>query len=333
MQPEDPDDTSSSSQKPKIQQQRASQHGTSLFEVPAPVKRIFNRFPLSTYPANELPLRAPKSRSQHALYIFQRQGTEVGSPSCNPSCLKWQTFLKIAQIQFIPIASNNHASPSGALPFLLPSPSSNTAPQQPPTPIPASKLLKWAKDQNNALREPEDVRLEAYQTLLETRIRRAWVSLPKPLKYSEQPHETNPPPHQLFHLYLTPSNFSSVAHPCYITPTSTSPLIQLSLAHDLRTAATSELLKTPNPTAPGCAPVIDAEALYTEAEDAFLALSTLLGDDEWFLGAQGPGLLDASVFAYTHLLLDDGMGWVDGRLGRAVGRWGNLVRHRERVVG
>ena len=48
--------------------------------------------------------------------------------------------------------------------------------------------------------------------------------------------------------------------------------------------------------------------IYSEAEKAFEALSFLLGDDEWFFGSVKPGLFDAAVFAYTHLLLDDGLG-------------------------
>jgi metaxin len=37
------------------------------------------------------------------------------------------------------------------------------------------------------------------------------------------------------------------------------------------------------------------------------------------------------VFAYTHLLLDEDLGWVDRRLGWEVMARGNLVRHRRRL--
>ena len=43
-----------------------------------------------------------------------------------------------------------------------------------------------------------------------------------------------------------------------------------------------------------------------------------------------PGLLDAAVFAYTHLLLDEEMRWEEMRLQRQVMERGNLVRHRKR---
>ena len=77
--------------------------------------------------------------------------------------------------------------------------------------------------------------------------------------------------------------------------------------------------------------MIDPETLYVEAEEAFEALSTLLGEEEWFFGAEYPGLFDASVFAYTHLLLDEELGWVEGRLAWQLKERGNLVRHRRRV--
>jgi metaxin len=60
----------------------------------------------------------------------------------------------------------------------------------------------------------------------------------------------------------------------------------------------------------------------------------LLGKDDWFFGARNPALFDASVFAYTHLLLDDGLGkgWVDARLRDALKERKRLVTHRDRIL-
>ena len=81
--------------------------------IPRPLKKLFDRFPLVSYPPNELPMRAPldrrrlyKSRSRqyevygreslieedrHKLYVFtSEKGAEQGWPSFNPGCLKWQ---------------------------------------------------------------------------------------------------------------------------------------------------------------------------------------------------------------------------------------------------
>jgi metaxin len=94
----------------------------------------------------------------------------------------------------------------------------------------------------------------------------------------------------------------------------------------LRLAAEKELLKFST--------VISAETLYNQAEEAFAALETLLGRDDWFFGASRPGLFDASVFAYTHLLLDEGLGkgWLDTRLPDALMSRKRLISHRDRIL-
>lgn len=128
---------------------------------------------------------------------------------------------------------------------------------------------------------------------------------------------------QIYSVYLCP-NATSIAEPFYVLPASNNAFVRLTVAHDLRRAAEQELLKF--------SAVINAESLYKEAEDAFAALETLLGNDKWFFGASRPSLFDASVFAYTHLLLDDKLGWVETRLLDSLSRHESLVRHRDRIV-
>ncbi|KNG47849.1 mitochondrial outer membrane protein [Stemphylium lycopersici] len=273
---------------------------SSIFSVPAPIKQLFDQFPLLTYPVNEFPQRVPQHGNAHVLYVFTTdQGALQGAPSYNPACLKWQAYLKFSKIPFRIASANNHASPSGSLPFLIAS--SPEASKQAP-PIPSSKLQRWAMNNSDkAIEEPGDLRYEAYLSLLDHRIRRAW----------------------LYTIYLS-SNTATIAEPLYILPTSRNPFVRLSIARDLRAAAEAELLKYST--------VINEETLFNQADEAFAALDKLLGGDEWFFGAQRPGLFDASVFAYTHLLLDEGLGrgWVDGRLrDRVMGKRG-LVEHRER---
>ena len=61
------------------------------FKIPTPLARLFNRFPLLTYPPNELPARSPRLRDLPALYVFISEEDALrGMPSFNPSCLKWQ---------------------------------------------------------------------------------------------------------------------------------------------------------------------------------------------------------------------------------------------------
>jgi metaxin len=130
---------------------------------------------------------------------------------------------------------------------------------------------------------------------------------------------------QLYCIYLS-HNAPSIAEPLYILPTSANPLVRLTIARELRIAAEKELLKFSS--------VINADTLYNQAQEAFAALETLLDADDWFFGAPGPGLFDASVFAYTHLLLDNrlGKGWSDTRLRDALMSRKRLISHRNRIV-
>ena len=79
---------------------------------------------------------------------------------------------------------------------------------------------------------------------------------------------------------------------------------------------------------------MSAETLYNQAEEAFTALDSLLGDNDWFFDAENPSLFDASVFAYTHLLLDDGLGkgWLDTRLRDALMSRQRLIAHRNKIL-
>jgi len=72
------------------------QQQSSIFRIPAPLKRVFDKFPLVQYDENELPLRAPKDKSQHVLHVFiTDKDAKKGRPSFNPGCLKWQVRTMI----------------------------------------------------------------------------------------------------------------------------------------------------------------------------------------------------------------------------------------------
>lgn len=93
----------------------------------------------------------------------------------------------------------------------------------------------------------------------------------------------------------------------------------------MQAAATKELLKA----RPGG--IINPDDIYADAESAVSALSAVLGEDEWFFGAEEPGYFDAAVFGYTHLVL--ATEWDEGEAGlmRAVKGHANLVAHEERI--
>lgn len=90
------------------------------------------------------------------------------------------------------IPSNNHASPTGALPFLLPAASDLARVQ---SPISSNSIQRWVREtvgaDNGAGAQVKDtntdqsprggsssMRYEAYKSLLDYRIRNAYVSLP-----------------------------------------------------------------------------------------------------------------------------------------------------------
>ncbi|KAL4934116.1 putative mitochondrial outer membrane protein (Sam35) [Aspergillus undulatus] len=270
-----------------------------IFSVPAPVKCVFDRFPLFTYPANDLPHHPWSTRRGNKLFVFtDAAGARRGRPSFNPQCLKWQAYLKFVGIDFELVPSNNHASPSGVLPFLLPA-----LPIGSGTPIPSNKLQKWAIEQVHCEEEQQlNVRFEVYLSLLDNRIRNAW----------------------LYHLYMNPDNFEAVARRLYVDPCTTNSAVRSVIAAQLQQAARDELLKSST--------YIDVSALEAEAAEAFEALSTLLGDQTHFFDRPHPGLFDASVFAYTHLILDRNMGWKYNRLEQLLTRHRNVVQHRDRLL-
>jgi metaxin len=166
---------------------------STLFPIPPVVRKVFDSFPLLTYPATPLPTRCPRPQSVPTLYVFSTpEDAASGRPSFNPSCLKWQVrtrllalvelriraadrslmqaFLRLCGIRYRIVPSNNHASPSGALPFLIPASKSAT-------PVPGNRLSKWTEEngktpQSCDLSRPE---VQAFLTLIDTKVRDAWV--------------------------------------------------------------------------------------------------------------------------------------------------------------
>lgn len=97
------------------------------------------------------------------------------------------------------------------------------------------------------------------------------------------------------------------------------------MAYQLRHAAELEIIRSTGRDA------IDPAALYKGAREAFSALDAVLGDGLWFFGSEVPGLFDATVFSYTHLVLDDGLGWENRRLSDILKDFPRLISHRDRI--
>ncbi|KAJ4418364.1 hypothetical protein N0V82_005645 [Gnomoniopsis sp. IMI 355080] len=295
-----------------------SSHRDWVPPIPRPLQRLFDSVPLLTYPPNELPYRSPAPNDLPTLHVFITEaGAARGLPSFNPSCLKWQTFLRIAGVQHNLVASTNHASPTGSLPFLQPALTSDRLDPRQFLPIPSSRLDLYAKRHGSLPSIPaspssaetpdqQHLRQQAYQALLDGPIRNAW----------------------LYALYLSPAN-ERLLRRLYITPCSRASLVQRSLLSQLRAAARAEIAKAgpgaPSTTTTGWAlegnlgdlltwalsgrTVLDPGKIYAAARRAMAALETLLGqnteDHAWFFDAARPTLFDAHVFSYTHLILND----------------------------
>ncbi|EGD92022.1 hypothetical protein H112_00311 [Trichophyton rubrum D6] len=307
--------------------------------IPKPVKRLFDQFPLVTYPPNTAPASSysysasastastaspasstastasPASSTstdanvgangrpdEHRLYIFtSADAARNGRPSVNPQCLMWQAYLRFRGIEFRTIPSNNHASPDGALPFLLPAgPEGDSEPSC----VAPSKLQNWAD--TNAKHQYTEAKisgvLRTYKSLLERNIRDAW----------------------LYTVYLDSSNFESIAKKAYVNPSTKNPLVRATLAYQLKEAAKDQLHRKDT--------YIDPEDILSEAKEAFNSLSYLLGDNVYFTHGSTPCWFDASLFSYTHLILDETLGWKYNPLASFLEEHPNLVQHRQRIL-
>lgn len=157
--------------------------------------------------------------------------------------------------------------------------------------------------------------------------------------------------------------------PRYVETCTGNTAVRAVLAHSLRSAAEEEILKSCGIVRGGMERV-DVRALYARMEEAWAALAQILGHEEWFEGVlgggigteeeggedggrsgvktqSGPGVLDASIFAYSHVVLALLMDWpgreemsgrgldalsAGNRLYEAIARHGNLVAHRDRIL-
>ncbi|KAK2065480.1 hypothetical protein LY76DRAFT_558979 [Colletotrichum caudatum] len=268
----------------------------SWFAVPAPVAALFRRFPLAVYPANDLPIRSPSRGDLPTLYVFVGdEDAPRGRPSFNPSCLKWQ--VRRHPPPALSLSNSHECAVSSA---------NATRPGLESYALDNSPLLPREKRPP----PPPADRLDAYRALLDTRVRTAWLHA----------------------LYLAPANAALLSR-LYVRPASRNPLVRLALAHQVRSAAEAEVLRSTRAVA------VDPARVYADARAAFEALAALLdenggggGGEGWFFGCREPTLFDASVFAYTHPLLDGDLGWADRTLPDILAGFPGLVRHRERLL-
>ncbi|KAF2666957.1 hypothetical protein BT63DRAFT_457915 [Microthyrium microscopicum] len=269
----------------------------SFFAVPRPIKRIFDRFPLLTYPANRLPERVQrvKSADGHALFIWcAPEDASENRASFNPACLRWQAFLKSQNLQFHTVSSSNHASTNERLPFLVVNPSCSSPFKS--NIVSAHELAKWAVDQKDSWPVELELHYEPYMSLLNNEIRRAWQ----------------------YHMYLSP-NFEAFTAPSYIHSQTNSSVVRITSSWELQKAAREDLMKS--------SPRIDVEGLYASADRAFFALDNLLKRKRRMVAdVSAPSLLEATLFSYLFLLLELPLDrWLDNRLPEIARKYPELV--------
>jgi hypothetical protein len=94
-----PDNRGASGQAPE---DTPSSRARDFFSVPAPIKRIFDQFPLVTYPSNDLPHHSGTAQRANRLFVFTDPASaRRGRPSFNPQCLKWQVRWMIVKLLLI----------------------------------------------------------------------------------------------------------------------------------------------------------------------------------------------------------------------------------------
>ncbi|TLD29512.1 mitochondrial outer membrane protein [Venturia nashicola] len=290
----------------------SSPRPSHFWTIPAPLKRLFDKFPLVTYGDSGLPgggvhergqssgdgngekggVRGEKEDALHAFFSWTDDVEGDGRvASFNPGCLRWQAYLTFRGIKFHVVPSNNHASFPSTLPLVASHPDAGPPFVQPV--IPAASLEKWARKS-----EPAGMREDVYMSLVEGPIRRAW----------------------LYHMYLTP-NFELLTLPSYINSQSKTSLIRAVTSRELRSSAEKALLQYK--------PVISEHTTYLEAEEAFKSLATYL-KEQMDNGRPPTTLLDAAVFSYVYLLLELNEDiWAHKRLVDVVQKFKSLREHTE----
>ena len=89
--PQNADTTSEEKPKSSRPKSQTGEASRQWITTPQPIRRLFDKFPLRTYPVNELPQRSPRTCDRNTLWIFTTdKGAQLGVPSFNPGCLKWQ---------------------------------------------------------------------------------------------------------------------------------------------------------------------------------------------------------------------------------------------------
>ncbi|KTW29409.1 hypothetical protein T552_01361 [Pneumocystis carinii B80] len=261
--------------------------------TPTLISKIFDRFPIFYY--DSIQVQSPLDTSCNLLFI-QSEETLGQKPSYDLESLRWQTYFIFSKIPHLLVPSTPYASSSNKLPFFIPSNSSI------PFDLSSTEFQNWLLLQgikDCSEKEPLlSADIDSYISLIENTLYDAWY----------------------YGFFIEPENFRQVTSLLYIKdawPVSifTKWQLQNQIKKKLSVRQKNGLL--------------NAKEIYADASHALHALSIKLGQDQWFFGTEVPSYIDATLFAYTYLVLSINL--PEDTLSHEVKKYENLVKHAERV--
>ncbi|KAL1660831.1 hypothetical protein GGF50DRAFT_105960 [Schizophyllum commune] len=282
--------------------------------LPSPFLKLFETFPLHTYPAIPPPSHLRCTPSVPTLWIHPPPEAS-DCLSADVECLKWQAYLALthaAARQQQRIALRWDIPAEGALEGRLPNlhlPSGDL--------IPAHNIAAF---EDGALgEEPEN---EGYRGPQEKDESRAWVELLEGVV------------HAALILASPPKAFSPISLLSSPTPDTIDALLPTP-APSIASASLLPLTLPLHLPLPWVSKKMDRQrdSVFTQYAVAVHALSERLGTDKWFLGSDAPTPLDALLFAYLHCILTSPLDKSKRDLREEITRHVNLVAWEWRVRG
>ncbi|CAG8564962.1 12658_t:CDS:2 [Ambispora gerdemannii] len=244
---------------------------------------------------SHFPLRISKSLYKNPdiddpiLYIWGPgwEGSQQKA-SFDQECLQWQTFLLFNKIDFkVKNVNEPLISPSGKLPLLYTSPGDIFTSDKIPEFI--KNKQRPEDDTEASTPDPET----PFICLADTKLRNAL----------------------LFYLWCEPANYEKVTFHKY-GGHYPKPLDTI-LMYKARKAVIGDLLTRK--------PILNANEIYEEADEALKAFSVELEDSKYFFGSRSsPKLIDAVVFSYIYTILSIPVTSSDKELHELVHKYKNL---------
>ncbi|KAI0819029.1 hypothetical protein BC629DRAFT_1579404 [Irpex lacteus] len=305
---------------------------TSPISIPEPIRNLFSRFPLHTYPPTTSPYHTPRITEptlwihpprSHLLTTSKQLASEPEGHenkarefddvlSSDVECLKWQAYLALRNLGQ-KIAVRWDISADGGIDGRLPNLHVQIDPNSKGIEagikddgegelLAAHLIPEWVDGKLGEIGP-----LEGYIDEAARDESRAWVSLLEGNVHAAL-------------LAFEPQTRSllSLLVPYQVTP---SRPIETVLATPPAPLTGWSTLFRPYGTR------LDLTSIELKYKDAIAALSDRLGTDRWFLGSTAPTALDALAFAYLHTILDSRSETLRFEVSRRV----NLVAWEQRV--